>query len=62
MQSAMGFLAVTIVASGHSGTARPRTAPELSDAALFVMAVVGVIVVRRALRARFAKVRAARKD
>lgn len=53
---------MVLVSAAHTGVPRPRTAPELSDAALFVMAVVGVIVVRRALRARFAKVRAARKD
>ncbi|WEJ97940.1 MAG: hypothetical protein P0Y59_13290 [Candidatus Sphingomonas phytovorans] len=41
--------------AAHSGVARPRTSPELSDIALFVMAAIGVWLVRRALRARFAK-------
>lgn len=44
--------------AAHSGVVTPRTGPELSDIALFVMAAVGVWLVRRALRARFA----ARKD
>jgi hypothetical protein len=39
--------------AGHSGVASPRTRPELSDVALFVLAVAAVVVVRRALRARF---------
>ena len=38
--------------NGHTGTATPRTAPELSDLALFVMAVAAVWFVRRRLRAR----------
>ncbi|OYY89280.1 MAG: hypothetical protein B7Y45_12885 [Sphingomonas sp. 28-66-16] len=46
----------------HSGIAHPRTAPELSDIALFVMAAAGIWIVRRAMRARFAKRRAAPKD
>ncbi|CUS45121.1 MAG: hypothetical protein V4610_05465 [Pseudomonadota bacterium] len=41
--------------AAHSGVARPRTSPELSDIALFAMAAIGVWLVRRALRARFAK-------
>jgi hypothetical protein len=49
----------TLVAA-HSGTPTPRTAPELSDIALFVMAAAGVWFVRRALRRRFAKARAAK--
>ncbi len=40
---------------GHSGVAGVRTSPELSDVALFVMAVVAVWLVRRALRRRFRK-------
>lgn len=48
----MPFVAVLAVASGHTGVARVRTGPELSDAALFVMAVLGVWFVRRGLRAR----------
>ncbi|WP_374141952.1 hypothetical protein [Sphingomonas sp.] len=43
--------------AAHAGRATPRTAPELSDVALFVMAAAGVWVVRRAMRARFAKTR-----
>lgn len=49
---------VTLVAA-HSGTPTPRTAPEASDVALFVMAAAGIWFVRRALRRRFAKKRAA---
>ncbi|WP_419807216.1 hypothetical protein [Sphingomonas sp.] len=41
--------------SPHSGTPKVRTAPELSDLALFALAVVAVWLVRRALRRRFAK-------
>lgn len=48
--------------AAHSGQATQRTAPELADVALFVMAAAGVWVVRRAMRARFAKRRAAPKD
>ena len=44
-----------LVASGHSGTVHPRTAPELSDVALFVVAVLAVWFVRRAMRRRFKK-------
>ena len=43
-----------LVASNHSGTAHPRTGPALSDVALFAIAAIGVWLVRRALRARFA--------
>ena len=53
------MLEVTAV-TAHSGIAHPRTAPELSDIALFVMAAAGVWLVRRALRRRFAKARAAK--
>jgi hypothetical protein len=42
------------VESGHSGTVHPRTGPELSDVALFAVAAIGVWLVRRAMRARFA--------
>ena len=45
---------VLLVASGHDGTVHPRTAPELSDLALFATAAAGVWLVRRALRRRFA--------
>ncbi|WP_375272941.1 hypothetical protein [Sphingomonas sp.] len=41
-----------VAASGHDGRAHPRTAPELSDVALFVFAVVAVWLTRRALRKR----------
>ena len=41
------------VASGHTGVARPRTGPALSDFALFALAVIAVWLVRRALRRRF---------
>jgi len=51
-----------IAATPHSGAPHPRTAPELSDIALFVMAAAGVWFVRRALRRRFAKARDAAKD
>ena len=43
------------VESGHSGTAHPRTGPELSDFALFVVACLGVWLARRAMRARLRK-------
>jgi len=43
------------VTPAHTGVPKIRTGPELSDIALFVMAAAGVFVVRRALRARFAK-------
>jgi len=56
---ALSFLAVQ---SGHSGIVHPRTGPELSDIALFVVAAVGVWLVRRALRTRFAKTRPPEKD
>ena len=39
----------------HSGVIHARSMPELSDIALFVMAVAGVWLVRRALRRRFAR-------
>ena len=39
----------------HSGVVHTRGMPELSDIALFAMAVGGVWLVRRALRKRFAK-------
>jgi hypothetical protein len=48
--------------SGHSGTVHPRTAPELSDIALFVVAIGAVVFVRRALRRRFAKTRVEREQ
>jgi hypothetical protein len=39
----------------HTGVAKIRTGPELSDIALFVMACAGVWLARRAMRAKFAK-------
>jgi hypothetical protein len=48
-------LPLLAVQSGHSGIVHPRTGPELSDIALFGFAVMGVFLVRRALRKRFAK-------
>ena len=39
----------------HSGVAKQRTAPELSDIALFVMAAAGVFLARRAMLRRFDK-------
>ena len=43
------------VTPAHTGVPKIRTGPELSDIALFVMAALGVWLVRRAMRARFAK-------
>lgn len=50
----MTSLALLPVAGGHSGTVHRRTGPEWSDIALFVVAALGVWLVRRALRRRFA--------
>lgn len=49
------MIAVLAYAGGHSGIVHPRTGPELSDVALFVVAAVGVWLARRALRRRFRK-------
>lgn len=57
----MTLIAALSVAGGHSGTVHRKSAPELSDLALFVVAGVGVWLVRRALRRRFADA-AAKKD
>ena len=46
-----------VFAGAHTGVAKIRTAPELSDIALFLMACAGVWLARRAMRARFAKLR-----
>ncbi|KQN29030.1 hypothetical protein [Sphingomonas sp. Leaf38] len=54
-------LPLVAVQSGHSGIVHPRTGPELSDIALFVVAVAGVWMVRRALRKRFAKTASTKK-
>ncbi|MEN2785805.1 hypothetical protein ACFOKI_10635 [Sphingomonas qilianensis] len=45
----------TAVFAAHTGVPQARTSPEWSDIALFAMTCIGVFVVRRALRARFAK-------
>lgn len=52
----LGLQAVTpALAAPHSGVPKVRTGPELSDIALFVVAAIGVFLVRRALRKRFMK-------
>jgi len=43
--------------AAHTGVPVERTAPAASDIALFVMAAIGVFLVRRALRKRFMKPR-----
>ena len=43
---------VLVVPSGHTGVPVPRTGPELSDVALFILAAVALWFVRRALRRR----------
>ena len=52
---ALRLLAAAVIDNGHTGVARPRTAPELSDIALFVVAVAIVWLTRRALRRRMRK-------
>ena len=47
------MIALLSVAGGHSGVVHRRTGPEWSDLALFVVAALGVWLVRRALRRRF---------
>lgn len=47
------MLPALTVAHGHTGVVAPRTGPELSDLALFAVAVAAVWLVRRALRKRF---------
>ncbi len=50
------FAAPAFAASNaHTGIIHPRTGPELSDIALFLMGAGGVWVVRRAMRMRFSK-------
>ena len=44
---------ILTTASGHTGVVRHRYHPELSDLALFAVAVLAVWFVRRALRRRF---------
>lgn len=51
----MTEVAILSVAGGHSGTVHRRTGPEWSDVALFVVAALGVWLVRRAMRRRFAR-------
>jgi len=46
----------------HSGIIHTRSMPELSDIALFAMAVGGVWLVRHLLRKRFAKQADTQKD
>ncbi|MEG8056842.1 MULTISPECIES: hypothetical protein [Sphingomonas] len=55
-------LPLLAVQSGHSGIVHPRTGPELSDIVLFVFAAMGVFLVRRALRKRFAKTKPPAED
>ena len=55
------LLVTPALAAPHSGVIKVRTGPELSDIVLFVVAALGVWLVRRAMRARFAK-RDAPKD
>jgi hypothetical protein len=49
------LIASPAFADQRTDVSNHRTAPELSDIALFVMAVAGVWLVRRTLRKRFAK-------
>lgn len=49
------LFAAPALAAPHSGVPKIRTGPELSDTVLFVMAALGIWLVRRALRARFAR-------
>lgn len=49
----LALLATPTLAAAHSGIVVARTAPEWSDLALAIFAVVAVWFVRRALRARF---------
>jgi len=51
-----------VATAAHSGVPHPRTGPELSDVALFMVAVAAVALVRHALRRRFAKRRAPTED
>ncbi|WP_426262906.1 hypothetical protein [Sphingomonas sp. PWP1-2] len=49
------LLASPALAAPHSGVVKVRTGPELSDIVLFVVAALGIWLIRRAMRARFAK-------
>lgn len=51
----MRATAILSVAGGHSGIVHRRTGPEWSDIALFGVAALGVWLVRRAMRRRFAR-------
>jgi hypothetical protein len=46
------FAFPALAEGAHTGIATARTGPELSDVALFVLAVAGVFLARRAMRAR----------
>jgi len=46
-----------LASAAHTGVPVERTGPAASDIALFVMAAIGVFLVRRALRKRFTKPR-----
>ncbi len=48
----MSALPALLVASGHTGVPTPRTGPEPSDIALFLLAALALWFVRRALRRR----------
>ena len=50
----MVFLAAPAYAA-HTGVPKIRTGPEASDIALFVVAALGVWLVRRAMRSRFTR-------
>jgi hypothetical protein len=49
------FPLLLLASPAFAADAHQRTSPELSDIALFVMAVAGVWLVRRGLRKRFAR-------
>lgn len=56
VRHALPFFLVTtpaLAVAPHSGVIHTRSMPELSDIALFVVAVGGVWLVRRTLRRRF---------
>ena len=55
MRFALALLFAAPAQAAHTGVPKVRTGPELSDVALFVVAALGVWLVRRAMRARFAK-------
>ena len=55
------LLAAPVLIAAHTGVIERRTMPELSDIALFVVAVLGVWLARRAMRARHRR-RSAAKD